>query len=179
MAKGSGVRFYARCILMSVPKVFIGIDNGVTGSIGVIGGDYSIYIQTPIRNVLNYTKKKAFLNRVDGVRLANFFKIHCKARDPFCFIERPMVNPGRWNATISGVRAMEATLIVLESLKIPYQFVDSKEWQRALLPSGLEKEELKHASRDVGIRLFPTVDWKKWHDADGLLIAEYCRRIRG
>lgn len=155
---------------------YIGIDNGVTGSVGIIHNGKGYYYKTPVRNVLNYTKKKAFLNRIDGIALRLLLESHQCGPESFCYIERPMVNPGRWNATISGVRAMEATLIVLESLKIPYQFIDSKEWQRVLLPTGLEKLELKRASADVGMRLFPSVNFKGFGDADGLLIADYARR---
>lgn len=77
---------------------------------------------------------------------------------------------------MSAIRALEATLTVLEFLKIPYAFCDSKEWQRELLPKGLRKEELKTASLQVGKRLFPSVNFDGFKDADGLLIAEYCRR---
>ena len=34
-------------------------------------------------------------------------------------------------------------------------YIDSKEWQKELLPSGCKGEELKTASRDIGCRLFP------------------------
>jgi len=93
----------------------------------------------------------------------------------FCLLERPMVNPGRFKATASALRALEATLIVLERLNIPFQYIDSKEWQRHLLPKGIEKDELKKAALDVARRLFPSVQTK---DADSLLIAEYARRMR-
>jgi hypothetical protein len=73
------------------------------------------------------------------------------------------------------VRALEATLIALEEMEWPYSYIDSKEWQKVMLPSGLKGSDLlKKASLDVGKRLFPTLNIKK--DADGLLIAEYMRR---
>ena len=95
------------------------------------------------------------------------------------FLERPMVNPGRFQATASALRAMEATLIVLEMFKLPLQYVDSKQWQKALLPSGIKgPAELKKASMDIGCRMFPHLSEiiKKQGDADGLLIAEWARR---
>ena len=106
-------------------------------------------------------------------------------------IERPMVNPCRFTATVSAVRALEATLIVLEALAIPYEYIDSKEWQRELLPKGLwkakltktgrtvqkaESADLKFASIEVAKRLFPNAPTLKVGDADGMLIAEYARR---
>lgn len=87
-----------------------------------------------------------------------------------------MVNPGRFKATVSALRALEATQIVLEALKVPYQWIDSKEWQKAMLPAGLEKEELKTASTQICKRLFPSVFIKHDGDGDSLLIAEYLRR---
>ena len=154
---------------------YIGIDNGVTGSIGFIQDGRGYYHKTPVRKVLNYTKKKAFLNRIDGNALKLMLEWHCCGPQSFCFIERPFTGKF-FKAVVSAARAMEATLIVLELLQIPYQFVDSKEWQRVLLPTGLEKHELKRASADVGMRLFPTVDFKNFDDADGLLLADFCRR---
>jgi len=78
----------------------------------------------------------------------------------------------------SAMRSMEATLVVLELLSIPYIWIDSKEWQSELLPHGIKgTDALKSASKDVGIRRFPQFKEliQKRKDADGILIAEYCR----
>ena len=155
--------------------IFLGIDNGVTGSVGIIMPDnMAIYKPMPVFRQLNYTKSVQWLHRVDGKALTAF--LHDIAKDCFCMIERPMINPGRWKDTVSAIRALEATQTVLEMLNIPCQFVDSKEWQSVLLPKGLEKEELKEASLQIGKRLFPQIDWSKFKDADGLLLAEFARR---
>ena len=87
-----------------------------------------------------------------------------------------MKNPARFEATCSAMRALEAELTVLELYQVPYIFVDSKEWQRELLPKGIVgAPELKKASLDIGKRLFPEV-LLKHPDRDGILIAEYARR---
>ena len=158
-------------------RVFIGIDNGVTGAITILSeaGFIHIHIKTPVKNCLNYTKKKAFINRVDFRELSDTLFDTIANDSPFCMIERPMVNPMRWNASVSALRCLEATEIILEELKIPYQMIDSKEWQKALLPSGLIKEQLKHAADDVAKRLFPR---QVIVNSDSLLIAEYCRRTK-
>ena len=66
-------------------------------------------------------------------------------------------------------------MIALEESQFPYEYIDSKEWQKILLPKGLKgSDELKKASLDVGKRMFPELNLKK--DADGLLIAEFLRR---
>ncbi len=92
-----------------------------------------------------------------------------------------MVNPMRFMATTSALRSLESTLTVIEYLKLPLSYIDSKEWQKLLLPQGIKgSDELKKASLDIGCRLFPQhSDLIKRHkDADGLLMAEYCRRIK-
>ena len=158
-------------------RVFLGIDNGVTGGITILSefGYVHLHIKTPVKNCLNYTKKKAFHNRVNFQELYNVLQEHIGADTPFCMIERPMINPMRWVASSSALRCLEATEIVLEQLQIPYQFIDSKEWQKVLLPSGLAKEQLKKAADDVAKRLFPK---QEIVNSDSLLIAEYCRRTK-
>lgn len=154
-------------------KTFVGIDNGVTGGITVLTGDGSIRVHsnTPVAKCLNYTKKKSFINRVDS---SVFRTLIAQAGvNTFVMIERPMVNPGRFAATISAIRCLEATELILEELRIPYQFIDSKEWQKAMLPSGLKKEELKIAASSVANRLYPRL---KILNADCLLIALYCKQ---
>ena len=162
---------------------FIGIDNGVSGSIAIIQSEGNIvfYGPTPVFRQLNYTKKKAWINRINVKELDGLFDSYLSYpldvyKECLCAIERPMINPGRFRATISAVGALEATQIVLEDLKIPYEFIDSKEWQRELLPKGLQKEELKAASNSICNRLFPGVILKNPGDGDSLLIAEYLRR---
>ena len=161
-------------------KTYIGIDNGVTGSIGIIHVDESpasLY-PMPTFSQQNYTKTKANITRIHGKKLNQILKHYIFSPGAFVVIERPMVNPGRFKATVSAIRALEATQIVLEDLELPYQFVDSKEWQRELLPAGCEKEELKDASSDIGIRLFPHLkpEIEKQKDADAILMAEWARR---
>jgi len=163
-------------------KIVTGCDNGVSGQIGVIYPSNlpAVLFPTPIRSCLNYTKKKAFINRVDVVALEkllvdNVIEQLQSGQGIYAAIERPLVNPMRFQATTSALRAYEATLIVLERLSIPYGTIDSKEWQKMLLPSGLKgSAEQKLASAEVGRRLFPHLNIKK--DADGILIAEYVRR---
>ena len=162
--------------------VYIGIDNGVTGSIAMLDSDTSLTNETrlfymPVRKEQSYTKAKAQITRIDFAALYDVFydNIYGSCR---VFIERPYVNPKGFKATASALRALEATLIVIEYLGFPYQYVDSREWQKLLLPKGLKGAELKHASKDIGIRLFPHMktEIEKQKDADALLIAEWARR---
>lgn len=155
------------------PRTFVGIDNGVSGGVTIIDeNEYVLkHIKTPFKNCLNYTKKKAFINRVDFDVLKQ--ALVEAGENTFVMIERPMINPGRFTASISAMRCMEATEIILEQLQIPYQFIDSKEWQQKMLPSGLKGDDLKKAANEVGKRLYPKL---KIVNADCLLMALYCKR---
>lgn len=162
-------------------KLYIGIDNGVTGTIGCIYNNKSWFFETPVKSEQSYTKAKANISRIKFRELQELlFNImeECEFPSVMCFIERPMINPGRFKATMSALRSLEATLCVLELLNTPLQYEDSKKWQKELLPSGLKGDELKSASVDIGCRLFPEHSKLiiKHKDADGILLAEYCRR---
>ena len=157
-------------------KMYIGIDNGVTGSIGIVpaSGSYASFVKTPTFSCLNYQKEVSYVTRIDVVQLHSILK---DLRNPFVLIERPMVNPGMFNATLSAVRALEATLTVLDFLKTPVRFIDSRLWQKDMLPGGIKgPEALKKASLEVGRQLFPTLAHLFKGDADGMLIAEWARR---
>jgi len=160
--------------------VFIGFDNGVTNNgIGVINsnGEARLYA-LPIKKELSYTKEAKHISRIDYPGLVSLMDLIMKdfnGEDVRVGLERPMVNSTRFNASLSAVRALEATLIAVEEKQWAYEYIDSKEWQKVLLPKGLKgSDELKNASLDVGRRMFPKLNIKK--DADGLLIAEYLRR---
>lgn len=163
---------------MGDTKLYIGIDNGVTGSIAILGGEESIFIKTPTVSEKNYTKKAGNISRLDFLKMARFLSKHLTSSNCFAVVERPMINPGRFKAGISAARCLEATLILLELNEVPFQYVDSKEWQKEFLPGVKGSPELKKASMDVGIRLFPQFaeEIKKQKDADGLLMAEWARR---
>ena len=156
----------------------IGIDNGVTGSVAIIRTDGSVVFDSmPVKKCLSYTKTKAqWIHRIDVVKLREILTTGFSSTDMKVYLERPMINPRRWKASMSAVRALEATLIVLEDLRLPYEYIDSKAWQKELLPHGVHKDNLKTASKEVAIRLFPSVDLAKRDDGDGLLIAEFGRR---
>ena len=182
---------------------WIGIDNGVTGSIGIIKDGKAEYFPMPVKSEQSYTKAKQSITRINFDKLIGILSNYLD--DPQgvrCMIERPMVNPARFKASASALRALESTIIVLEKLGIPYQYVDSKEWQKALLPKGrrgprkrkrmkinykANSIKLKNASCDIACRLFPSVRKKlisiskrgneKKIDGDSLLIAEYFRRF--
>lgn len=162
-------------------RLFIGIDNGVTGTIGILGESAPAFMETPVKKEQNYTKKKDLITRIDSVALRDIIAGAMQGLRPdevIVGMERPMFNPERYNATVSAARAFEAQLCVIESLGLPLVYMDSREWQRELLPQGVSGSELKKASRDIASRLFPGLSEGISHhgDGDGILIAEHMRR---
>lgn len=149
--------------------IILGIDNGITGAITAIQ-DGKIITHGNMFTIkdLSYTKNAQWVTRIDFNKLNDFLKELSEKGQILCYIERPMVNPMRFKSSVSAIRALEATLIALELNKIPYKYIDSKEWQKKLLPSGVNKEDLKQASLRVAKRLFPEIEIK---NADSILIA--------
>jgi len=64
---------------------------------------------------------------------------------------------------------------LLTAFRIRYEMVTPVKWQSAMkCRTGGEKK----VSRAAAQRLFPDLDWRVTdHEADALLIAEYCRRV--
>ena len=50
-------------------KLYIGIDNGTSGTIGILGEHNNLFIETPIIKEQSYTKKKEMISRIDINRL--------------------------------------------------------------------------------------------------------------
>jgi hypothetical protein len=166
---------------MDKSMIYVGIDNGISGSVGIVDANGVGYqYPTPTKSCLNYQKTKVKnITRIDVKALREMLCNIERNKVGMVAIERPMVNPQRFEATTSALRALEATIIVLESLGLGYEYIDSKEWQKKMLPyiSVKDKKEypakLKEVSKQVGMRMFPSVEWDKFKDADGILIAKY------
>ncbi len=184
-------------------KIYIGIDNGSTGSIAILQEGKNLFFKTPIRMEQSYTKKKQMISRLDCSGFTDILHhidmdmVDSDKNNILAIVERPYTGV-QVKSTISAMRFLEATLILLEYYLIPYQYMDSKEWQKEILPepsikystnkkmtqkerdkiTGMKSAQLKEMSRDIGCRLFPQLKEQiiKHKDADSLLIAEYARR---
>jgi len=173
-------------------KCYIGIDNGVTGSIGILYNGLISFSPAPCVIEQDYTKESKQVKHIDALALYQVLLPLARSRDGvFVLLERPFKNPGVtvtkgkqpfpmfFAASISATDAYATTRTVLMLLGVPFATTDSKVWQKELLPVGVKgSNELKKASMDVGMRLFPLVAdvIKKHKDADGLLLAEFARR---
>ena len=161
-------------------KVWIGIDNGISGSIGYITekGDWN-FAKVPIKLTYSYTKDRQKLNRIDHESLKTMLiSIINKSKDNniICYIEKPYTDPNRYKASISGMRAYESVIVLLEQVGIAYETISSKLWQKEILPGVKGSNDLKKASLETGKRLFPGIEKIKHSDYDGILIAEWMRR---
>lgn len=158
-------------------KVTIGIDNGVTGSIGIIGPDGTIFEPMPTKQALAGKSGKVF-KRIDHGKLDDILHaIDCTSGvQAHAYVERAFTGSAMMiNTSLLSARSHEAVLIVLEQAGIGYTVVDSKEWQKAILGNVKGSAELKAASRIRGEQLYPALvkEVIDKGDADGLLIARY------
>ena len=162
-------------------KSVLAIDNGVTGTIAMLWENGKQHFQkSPVFSVQDYTKTKSNITRIDVNKMKELLLVFISKSIPdnmIAVLERPFKNPKFFSSTVSAMRCFEATIICLEFYNIPYMFMDSKEWQKELLPKGtMGSDVLKKASLDIGNRLFPQFQDVKHPDRDSLLMAEYVRR---
>lgn len=152
----------------------IAMDNGVSAEgVALFKPDGAVlYEKLPTKNELSYQKEEHHITRLDAAAFRALLKRwNAPSQQTQVVIERPMINPARFKASISAVRCLEAELIILEEFEYPIRFIDSKQWQRVLLPDVVGSAELKKASRELGKTLYPQFKIKK--DADPLLIGHY------
>lgn len=154
----------------------IGIDNGSTGSIAILGPDGPLFEAIPVKDFL-MGKAGKIIKRIDWMELSHL--LH-RVREPGAsvraYVERPFTGSAMMiNTTVLSARSHEAVLIVLESLGIGAQTVDSKEWQLPVLGAVKGSELLKKASKLRGIALYPALAKaiQDHGDADGLLMAHH------
>ena len=161
--------------------MLISIDNGTTGTIAIFDDSQNLltFQKMPVRKCKNYQKVSQNISRIEVKKLSQLIVKYIGNENTDtnattatnAIIERPMINPQRFKASISASRALEAVLIVLEGQSIPYTFVDSKEWQKPLF-EGMEEKDTKLNSLQKGCELFPAYSAiiEKHGDADSALM---------
>lgn len=156
-------------------KTYIGIDNGSTGTIGIIAPGGVQFLETPVVESLHYGKKGGLIKRLDR----SAFKALLAGINPVeavVKIERPFTaGPMMINAMLHAHRFFESTICTLEDLGLGYEVIDSGTWQKAMLGDVKGSPELKKASKLRATQLYPqfTDAIKRHGDADGLLICHY------
>lgn len=162
-------------------KIWIGIDNGVSGTIGILGTHIMPeFFKTPVIMVQDYCKAKKNISRLDAISFYN--RLHSLKQwsetreiDLKICIERPMVNPSMFKASESALRCFESMWAIIDLLNLPVQFIPSTDWQKEVLPKGSKGEELKRMSLEIGNRFYPQFKDIKHPDRDGLLIAHWMK----
>lgn len=155
---------------------YVGLDNGVSANgIALLGpGDLVKYEKLPTKNELSYTKEEHHITRLDAPGLRKLFIGWNLPKDTTLVVmERIMINPARFRASISAARCLEAELVVIEEFGFDTDYCDSKNWQHVLLPGIEGSDELKAASLKLGQQMFPQFKLKK--DADSLLIGYWAK----
>jgi len=157
-------------------KVTIGIDNGVTGSVGIITDSNNAFFKTPVRQGTHYTKTKTTINLLDwDVLKSQIMSVTLLTNNVHAYLERPFVNPKFFNTSNLAVAVYLMTRQALEMWGIGHTTIDSKDWQKHILPGFKGTANLKKGSRIKGGELYPHHKQMivKQKDADGLLIAHY------
>lgn len=163
--------------------IFIGIDNGPSGSVGFLVYNHrglrvaELFMRTPTYMMQDYTKAKKRISQLDYDIMRKIFR-RIKNDNVISAMERPLVNPGRFVATAVGLRVHQQWLDLFNFFHLPMpSSLDSREWQKVLLPKGTEGEELKRRSREIADRLYPNAcKHVAGSDCDGMLICEWLRR---
>ncbi len=174
-------------------KYFVGIDGGLKGGIAVIGKRVRVY---PMPIVTLPKGKMGKKSVYDKRELTKFFdKLIGWAKQPHnihVILEQAQSFPGQGGVSNFSTGYcfgyMEA---ILTALKIPYETVHPKTWQKHFfkgkaLPKTTKrsdkKKALKGLSYEVASKLFPSLEFKTPRGrlmdglCDAVLMAEYGRR---
>ena len=172
-------------------NLIIGMDNGATGTVCAWIPEHSwISFQlTPSKRQQNYQKQTKSIDRVDHQKLKEWIseairvgKKHYKSKLKTAIVlQRPMVNPQRFDASLNAVRALEATLIVIQQLQLSYIVIDSKLWQHQFFGKSTIGLDLKLQSLKRGLEQLKKIEGTQkmqqtalqHGDADALMIAKF------
>jgi hypothetical protein len=160
-------------------KIYIGIDNGVSGGAVAIDDNGKIidYLVMPIqkarrRNEVDVRAFVKWLSRISTNYIADIKVI----------IEEPGGSQSA-SAAASMEGSFHALRGALESRRASWERVTPKTWQKVMLP-GCETGDTKPRALECAQRLWPDQDWRATsrckvpHSGlvDAALIAEYARR---
>lgn len=167
--------------------ITVGIDNGQSGSIGIITPTGTTFEPIPTQPYLHYGKAGSIGQRLHRLVLkAMLAPCLCPglgepwvgADNVRVYIERPF--SGRFiKAVVPAHRFFESTVTVMEDLALGYEVVDSGPWQKGMLGKVKGSAALKLASKLRGEQMYPQFrDFIREHgDADGLLMARYYHHL--
>lgn len=196
----------------------LGIDNGITGSLTLMNPDGKVvlYAPVPIYKERKWTKPKQVVIKkkatkktpsqktkkleydeitlIDIDALQRLLVTHTSIlSDIHCFLERPAISyAAAWSmkTSISAAMSWAYTVFVLKKLGIDRTDLDSKEWQKCLIPeatgehnkeymktlkAGERNKLLKESAYALAQALYPGFKSKDLGAGDSICIAEYGR----
>lgn len=160
--------------MMAEKIAFIGITQD---SVAWVTPESSGFRTLPVIDTQDFYRRKSIISRVRSMDLLGILAPLPAEYVTRAIIERP-ASSMPFSRHVGTVRRLEAVLVVLELLTIPYEFVDKAGWERTMLPRGLKPgAPTRLASMDIGKRLFPqhTDTINSIGHADALLLAEFYR----
>lgn len=171
---------------MNEPQIFIGIDVGITGAVGVVNseGDAVSYRTLPHRVVGK--RKELDSDILDTWFHDELFKeLNIKHSDCLVTVEEsPPFKMGVVSAYTSGYNNGRLHECLFRIFKLRVQRVNPKAWQRVVYDFKLKRsDDKKQISVDEAIKKHGEMNGifnvKKYAHgiSDALHIAEYCRRM--
>jgi Holliday junction resolvasome RuvABC endonuclease subunit len=164
---------------MNGPRLYLGIDPGVSGGIAAIDGDGRVRLVSPMGSTEADTW--AFVSNIVALS-----RNEAGQTQVFAAIERVAASPqmGRSSAFTFG-RAAGMIRMSLVAAEIPFDEVAPGVWQKAIgirqktgkTELGTTHQKDKNINKARAQQLFPGVPITH-AVADALLIAEFCRRSR-
>ena len=171
-------------------NLVIGIDNGTTGTMcsWIIQKGICDFIQTPSYRTLNYQKEINYIDRLQhkkfkewlNLQIKNAKRVYKNEIKVIIILQRPMVNPQRFESSLLAVRAFESALVILQQLNLNYIVIDSKQWQHYFFGKETTFINLKYESLKKGLNIIneENVNYLKeiiikHGDADALLITKF------
>ncbi|MDA3809620.1 MAG: hypothetical protein PF518_04735 [Spirochaetaceae bacterium] len=67
-------------------KIYIGADNGSSGSLAIIKDDEIIFLKTPVKKQQSYTKKKGNISRLDIMKFTRILAKYIRGEKCFAVI---------------------------------------------------------------------------------------------
>jgi len=158
----------------------VGIDPGLTGAIGILGGPVPVVVDLP---VVPLGGNGLIKNRVYGPALRKLLLQHCPAGEPVLFVVEAVATMGNQNNAVqtqgSLMRTKGTIETVIELLGHPVTELNSQKWKSfyGLVNVDWSAVERKRKALECARRLWPAcsdIGLAKHHNrAEALLIANY------
>jgi crossover junction endodeoxyribonuclease RuvC len=157
--------------------VYIGIDPGLNGAVGIIGPDFKIVYDTPTALIAGEKIKREHLRNA----MALLLEPYAYRLDVYAILEHVHAMPKQ--GVSSSFRFGEGKGIwegILAAFKIPMELVSPQRWKKEMMA---DQGKEKKAARLKAMSLFPDMPdaFTRVKDdgrAEAMLMAEYGRRLR-